>query len=59
MASSARRSCRPWSPRGIPILGGVMGPHAEIEAARLADVREFFENFYTPSNATLAIVGDF
>ncbi len=37
----------------------IIGSHADIEAARLNDVREFFQQYYTPTNATLAIAGDF
>jgi zinc protease len=36
----------------------VIGSHADIEAARLPDVREFFKLYYAPNNASLAIVGD-
>jgi zinc protease len=36
-----------------------MGSHADVEAARLNDIRDFFQHFYTPNNCTLAIVGDF
>jgi len=36
-----------------------MGSHADIEAAQLADVRNFFQLYYAPNNASLAIVGDF
>jgi zinc protease len=42
-----------------PYYGNVIGSHADIEAARLLDVREFFHDFYTPNNASIAIVGDF
>ena len=30
----------------------------DIEAAKLADVRQFFKTYYAPNNAVLAIVGD-
>ncbi len=30
----------------------------DIEAAKIADVRQFFKTYYAPNNATLAIVGD-
>src|SRR6185295_12260228 len=36
----------------------VMGSHADIQAAKLDDVRRFFKQYYTPNNASLAIVGD-
>ena len=46
-------------PQGHPYYAAVIGSHTDIEAARLGDVREFFREFYTPNNASLAIVGDF
>src|SRR6266566_858535 len=30
----------------------------DIEAAKIADVRQFFKTYYAPNNAVLAIVGD-
>ena len=36
----------------------MIGSHADLEAARLEDVRGFFREYYAPSNASLAIVGD-
>jgi zinc protease len=45
-------------PAGHPYYASVMGSHADIEAARLDDVREFFREYYAPNNASLAIVGD-
>jgi len=46
-------------PKTHPYYASVMGSHADIEAARLADVREFHNQYYAPNNASLAIVGDF
>ena len=46
-------------PKTHPYYGDVIGSHADIEAARLADVREFFKQYYSPNNATIAIAGDF
>jgi zinc protease len=46
-------------PKGHPYYADVIGSHADIEAARLDDVRKFFTTYYSPSNASLAIVGDF
>lgn len=46
-------------PAGHPYYASVIGSHADIEAARLNDVRDFFHQFYTPNNATVAIAGDF
>jgi zinc protease len=46
-------------PQAHPYYGDVMGSHADIQAAKLEDVRNFFKQYYTPNNASLAIVGDF
>ena len=46
-------------PKSHPYYAQVIGSHADVEAAKLEDVREFFKQYYTPNNATLAIVGDF
>jgi zinc protease len=45
-------------PKDHPYYASVIGSHADIEAARLKDVQEFFRLFYSPNNASLAIVGD-
>jgi zinc protease len=45
-------------PQNHPYYASVIGSHADIEAAKLADVREFFRLYYSPNNASLAIVGD-
>ncbi len=45
-------------PKDHPYYASIMGSHADIEAARLNDVREFFRLYYAPNNASLAIVGD-
>jgi zinc protease len=46
-------------PKSHPYFAAVIGSHADIEEAKLEDVREFFRQYYTPNNATLAIVGDY
>jgi len=46
-------------PKSHPYYGNVIGSHADVEAARLLDVRDFFHHYYTPNNASIAIVGDF
>jgi zinc protease len=46
-------------PKGHPYYAAIIGSHVDVEAAKLEDVREFFQQYYTPNNATLAIVGDF
>ncbi|HKP71503.1 MAG TPA: pitrilysin family protein [Pyrinomonadaceae bacterium] len=45
-------------PKTHPYYASVIGSHADIESARLKDVREFFKTYYAPNNASLAIVGD-
>ena len=45
-------------PKDHPYHASVIGSHADIEAARLSDVRDFFRLYYAPNNASLAIVGD-
>jgi predicted Zn-dependent peptidase len=37
----------------------VIGSMDDLNAARLSDVRAFFDTFYAPNNATLVVVGDF
>ena len=46
-------------PAGHPYYGDVIGSHADVEAARIADIRDFHQQFYTPNNASIAIAGDF
>jgi len=46
-------------PTGHPYYADVMGSHADIQAAKVEDVRNFFKLYYAPNNASLAIVGDF
>jgi zinc protease len=46
-------------PREHPYYPMVIGSHADIQAAKLEDVRNFFKLYYAPNNASLAIVGDF
>src|SRR5271156_3003200 len=46
-------------PTDHPYYADVIGSHADIEAARLNDVRDFFKQFYTPNNASIAVAGDF
>ena len=45
-------------PNGHPYYADVIGSHADIQAAKLDDVKGFFKQYYTPNNASLAIVGD-
>jgi zinc protease len=46
-------------PAGHPYNGAIIGSMADLSAATLEDVKGFFRDYYTPSNATLAIAGDF
>ena len=46
-------------PQTHPYYASVIGSHADIQAARLTDAREFFKRYYAPNNASVAIVGDF
>lgn len=45
-------------PSDHPYHANVMGSHADVEAARLEDIRQFFKQYYAPNNATIAIAGD-
>src|SRR5262245_8163529 len=45
-------------PKGHPYYASVIGSHADIQAAKLDDVRDFFKSYYTPNNAPLCVVGD-
>jgi len=45
-------------PEGHPYHGAVIGSMADLSAATLADVTEFFRQYYAPSNATLCVAGD-
>ncbi|MFB1480500.1 M16 family metallopeptidase [Corallococcus sp. RDP092CA] len=42
-----------------PYSGNVIGSMKDLDAATVDDVKAFFRKWYAPSNATLAIVGDF
>jgi predicted Zn-dependent peptidase len=46
-------------PKGTPYHGAVIGSMEDLTRAELGDVRAFFQAYYAPSNATLAIAGDF
>jgi zinc protease len=46
-------------PTGHPYSWPVIGSMADLSAASLEDVRQFFRMYYAPNNATLAIAGDF
>jgi zinc protease len=42
-----------------PYKHPTIGSMLDLEAASIADVREFHETYYVPENATVTIVGDF
>jgi zinc protease len=42
-----------------PYKHATIGSMVDLEAASVDDVRDFYRTFYVPSNATLALVGDF
>ncbi len=46
-------------PKGHPYSWPVIGSMADLSAATLEDVQNFFRMYYAPNNATIAIVGDF
>jgi zinc protease len=46
-------------PPGHPYSWPVIGSMADLGAASLEDVKQFFRTYYVPNNATLAIAGDF
>ncbi len=43
----------------FPYAHSVIGSMANLNAATLPDVRQFFETYYAPNNATLVVSGDF
>ena len=45
-------------PQSHPYHANVMGSHADIQSAKLEDIREFFTRYYAPNNASLVIAGD-
>src|SRR5205085_4324964 len=46
-------------PKGHPYSWPVIGSMTDLTAASEEDVKAFFRLYYTPNNATLAVVGDF
>jgi len=45
-------------PQDHPYRASVIGSHADIQNAKLADVRDFFTRYYGPNNASIVIAGD-
>lgn len=46
-------------PDAHPYHHPVIGSHADLEAASVGDVKEFFATWYDPSNASIVVAGDF
>lgn len=46
-------------PKGHPYRHSPIGSHEDLTAATLDDVKGFFRQYYVPSNAVFALVGDF
>ncbi|MEO8274821.1 MAG: pitrilysin family protein [Thermoanaerobaculia bacterium] len=46
-------------PFGHPYSWSVIGSMADLSAASLDDVKDFFRTYYTPNNLSLVIAGDF
>jgi Predicted Zn-dependent peptidases len=46
-------------PKGHPYSWPVIGSMADLSAASLDDVKNFFRTYYAPNNATLTVAGDF
>ncbi|HVZ34837.1 MAG TPA: pitrilysin family protein, partial [Polyangiaceae bacterium] len=46
-------------PADHPYHHATIGSHADLTAATLDDVKQFFQQYYVPANAALTLVGDF
>ncbi len=46
-------------PQPHPYFGRVIGSMADLDAATVGDVSDFFDTWYAPSNATLTLAGAF
>ncbi|MHB8077879.1 MAG: M16 family metallopeptidase [Candidatus Krumholzibacteriia bacterium] len=46
-------------PAGHPYYHPVIGAHADLQAATLQDVKDFFATWYVPGNAVTVVAGDF
>src|SRR5258708_19396485 len=45
-------------PKSHPYYADVIGSHADVQAAKLEDGKNFFKTYYAPNNASLPILGD-
>ena len=55
LSRAVMRAALPNSPYGLP----VGGTKADVEKFTVEQVRQYYEKYYSPDNATLIIVGDF
>ena len=46
-------------PAGHPYRHLIIGSHADLSAARITEIHEFFKRHYVPNNAVLCVAGDF
>jgi len=46
-------------PKGHPYSWQVIGELEDLQNATVEDVKEFYDRFYGPNNATLVLAGDF
>ncbi len=46
-------------PPGHPYAHPVIGSHEDLQAAQVDDVKNFFNTWYVPNNASLVVAGDF
>lgn len=46
-------------PAGHPYRHEPIGSHEDLSAAKLEDVQHFFQKYYAPANAVIAMAGDF
>jgi predicted Zn-dependent peptidase len=46
-------------PANHPYHHPVIGSHEDLEAAQVDDVKQFFDTYYDPGNASLVVAGDF
>ena len=56
---AGQRVCDLLFPKPHPYYECIIGDIADVQAASLADIRNFFRAEYGPQNASLAVVGDF
>lgn len=45
-------------PKGHPYHHPVIGSHEDLEAATVDDVKQFFDKWYDPANASIVVAGD-